>query len=359
VSFSIQHANSYEINQLWETLKNKNSSRNTIAEAFAAYRDAATPSAIDPEWIKLLRHACSKHPQECFIKQKIKILAKSRLPAPSSSDLKKCYVALIPDHNLNTLVHMAAKMNDIELIKMMIENKQDIQPCNKEGLTPLHIAAQYGQLDIMNLLIDGGADIDCLSKDGATPCHIAAQVGKVDAIRVLCEHGANINYAVPGKQRPIHLAAQFGQEETVALLIQQGACVNASWEAEGLMPLHLVIKCEEVDEDQKLRIVELLVKAGADIEAAANGQYTPFHVACRKGCFKIMNFLVEHGADIEASLGEGGWTFLHVAVSLGHKYLVQKLIELGANKNALLENGQTPLDIALKYRRLEVIELLQ
>ncbi|MCH9625724.1 MAG: hypothetical protein S4CHLAM123_09030 [Chlamydiales bacterium] len=221
MSLSIQTSNSYEINQLWETLKNKNSSRNTISEAFAACRNAFAISTIDPESTKLLRQACFNHPEKDFTKQKIKFLLKTWVPAPSIES-KNYYVSLMPDAKGNTL---------------------------------LHVAAQFGQLSIMTLLIEAEVNIECQSNEGATPYHIAAQLGQV-----------------------------------------------------GAMQLH---------------------------------------------------FLVQHGADIEASLGHESWCYLHVAASLGQTHLVQKLLELGADKNALSDNGQRPIDIARQYNQMEAVEMLQ
>ena len=78
---------------------------------------------------------------------------------------------------------------------------------------------------------------------------------------------------------------------------------------------------------------------------------------------------MNNGVDVNAK-GEGRWTPLFNAVywaidqlPTGHKEIVELLITKGAYVNAKIEvgklKGQTPLDLAVKYKHPETVDLLR
>jgi ankyrin repeat protein len=58
------------------------------------------------------------------------------------------------------------------------------------GRTPLHHASRRGDLDMMDLLIAKGAEVNAVAKNGSTPLHCAAESGGVDAVQKLLDAGA-------------------------------------------------------------------------------------------------------------------------------------------------------------------------
>lgn len=69
----------------------------------------------------------------------------------------------------------------------------------------------------------------------------------------------------------------------------------------------------------------------------------------------MVEFLVEHGADVNRGDNEG-WTPLHATASCGFLSIAKYLIENGANVAAVNCDGELPLDIAESE---EMEELLQ
>lgn len=59
----------------------------------------------------------------------------------------------------------------------------------------------------------------------------------------------------------------------------------------------------------------------------------------------MVEFLVEHGADVNRGDNEG-WTPLHATASCGFLSIAKYLIEHGANVAAVNNDGELPLDIA-------------
>ena len=74
----------------------------------------------------------------------------------------------------NTLVHLAARAGQTEIIRFFDTLKINIQDLvNKNGETPLHCAAGYGNLATFKILSKSLKDINPKAKNGATPLHEA------------------------------------------------------------------------------------------------------------------------------------------------------------------------------------------
>ncbi len=67
--------------------------------------------------------------------------------------------------------------------------------------------------------------------------------------------------------------------------------------------------------------------------------------------------LISASVDINRPDAEG-WTALHHAASLGHIHLAMSLVENAANESARTREGYTPIMLAAKKRRCDVVEML-
>jgi ankyrin repeat protein len=105
-----------------------------------------------------------------------------------------------------------------------------------------------------------------------------------------------------------------------------------------------------------LKVAELLIKHGADVNAQCISDLRPLHVASTNGRLEILRLLIGNGADVNA-LVSGVWTALYLASKEGHLEVVRALLENGADPNELWWTG-TPLSEALKLNNLEVAQLL-
>ncbi|UYV74281.1 hypothetical protein LAZ67_11002832 [Cordylochernes scorpioides] len=86
---------------------------------------------------------------------------------------------------------------------------------------------------------------------------------------------------------------------------------------------------------------------------------TPLHLATKLGNYDIYRFLLNNGADINASK-EYNITALHYSIIYEHFEIFYDLIESGADVNAKLYRGLTPLMFASqKYNTIFMKELLK
>ena len=118
--------------------------------------------------------------------------------------------------------------------------------------------------------------------------------------------------------------------------------------------------------------VQLLVEAGADLEAREFIGLTPLHIVAwlsdmyigKEATLRLASLLLRHGAKVDTRDNDGS-TLLHAAASFAHQSLVNLLLKAGAACNALTQVAHTetrppatPLDMALVYSRRATVSIL-
>ncbi len=208
-------------------------------------------------------------------------------------------------------LHYAVNKSDINTIILLIKNGADINAQNWHGETPLHKASKkegWGNKEIMSTLINHGADVNIRDNKGQTPLHHASQKNSKEVIPVLIAHGAKVNAKDKKGQTPLHHASRRSHLDAVTLLIQKGADANSKNNI-GMTPLHEASDYPYRDyrEDygtDHLDVILLLIEYGAKVNARSQ-LGSPLHLAVAhykkktKGK-KIVSFLLNHGADINA-----------------------------------------------------------
>jgi predicted RNA-binding protein YlqC (UPF0109 family) len=84
----------------------------------------------------------------------------------------------------------AIQNGHIEIIKLLLDNKADVNIQRLDGTTALMDAVYRGKGDIAKLLIENGANVNACTKDGCTVLAIATLKGRKDILLLLIENGA-------------------------------------------------------------------------------------------------------------------------------------------------------------------------
>jgi ankyrin repeat protein len=107
------------------------------------------------------------------------------------------------------------------------------------------------------------------------------------------------------------------------------------------------------------KMVQLLLERGADIEAKdETTSSTVLHWLISKGSQVFVALLLAHGADVNAATVDGV-TPLHQAVaSSANYYMTTILLTHGADVNAADKNGSTPLHLAIRKKSPGIVALL-
>ena len=261
----------------------------------------------------------------------------------------------------------AIKKGDVETVRLLVEAGADVNAAEGfGGNTPLHEAVEEGNAEIVQILVDAGADIEAEGFMGQTPLGLAAEEGATEIMQILLGQGAD-NGTPEGedKQSPaigseaLFTAIESGNVTLVNLLVEAGADVNAAEGFGGNTPLH------EAVEEGNAEIVQILVDAGADIEAEGFMGQTPLGLAAEEGASEIMQILLGQGADSGTPEGEDrqsptiGSEALFTAIEKGDVETVRLLVEAGADVNAAEGfGGNTPLHEAVEEGNTEIVQIL-
>ena len=153
----------------------------------------------------------------------------------------------------------------------------------EKGNTLLHCAAGIGKIKIVKSLVLAGEDVNVKDKDGATPLHTAAcelyrhDVGqRVKVVKFLVSQGADVNAKGLNGMTPLQYAAIFGFRSTnkiALLLLSAGTDIHIRYENGKDTLLHRTVR------NSSIKDIKLLISAGANVNAKNDNGATPLDIA--------------------------------------------------------------------------------
>ena len=248
-----------------------------------------------------------------------------------------------PQVDGSTALHWAVERDDLEMADLLIRAGARVTVATREGVTPLQLAAINGSAPMLQKLLKAGADPNAsLDQFQDTALMMAARTGKTDALRVLLETGAKVNAAESwGGTTPLMWAASEHHAAAVKLLIDAGADVNARTKFvaaangrgfEGRSP-------KADSPDQK-------------VEDFASGWLTPLMFAAREGDLDSARLMIAAGAEVNARGGDGK-NALGLAIFNGNYELASYLVDAKSDVNQADTQRFTPLYWAVDRRNME------
>lgn len=221
---------------------------------------------------------------------------------------------------------------------------------------------------VVEALVSAGADVDhrLPTKGGTTPIlHLvvsavaAARDTSVPlrALDALLAAGADVD-APAEDERPgrdghtaLTMATQVKSDDAhrvVEALVRAGADVNVSLLGDNT-PLHLALGSP----NRSNEMIRALLDAGADIHARSSNGQLPIHVAAKYADdSEMISLLVAAGADVNAPTTDMRETPLHIAA--GHnsnREVIDAFLDAGADPNARTNARQTPLHWSVIFAR--------
>ena len=190
----------------------------------------------------------------------------------------------------------AARDGNNKAVMRAISGGAKVDQRTSQGKTALMLAAAKGHLDTVKLLIENGADVNLEDGYGTSPIIVAATANKYQVIEELIKHGANPSKRDSSGGSALDNAVFYGHKESVKALLQGTEKIEADQAAE-LLLMSAGLGHKE--------IVESLVNFGVDVNSRGKKQRTALIAATRFDRLKVVEYLLQHGADLSLRDADG------------------------------------------------------
>ncbi|HEV2614496.1 MAG TPA: ankyrin repeat domain-containing protein [Gammaproteobacteria bacterium] len=207
-----------------------------------------------------------------------------------------------------SLLHFACKLRRVELVVAALNLSFDINAPDRQGRSPLHLACQAGNIETIKLLLNKGAEVNSLDGSRHTPFHlIPAELKEDPIVKTLKDQTAD------GK-------CEQGDLDGLKLLQQKGVNITANRDANGKTLLHIA------SEHGHLKVVQFLLEQGADVNSHTYDQKSVLYFACEQGHAEVVRVLLEKEAQKEP------WQLwldeeFNIACTKGHAEVVKIFME--------------------------------
>jgi ankyrin repeat protein len=301
----------------------------------------------------------------------------------------------------------AARTGSVAAVKALLSHGARVEAKDdRRGQTALTWAVAEGHAEVAEILIKAGADFRLRLASGFTPLLFAVREGRTDAVRVLLKAGADVNETVAAEGRsrgyggrmppagasPLLLAVTNAHFELAALLLDAGA--NPNVDLTGYSVLHAITAVRRPgvgDNDpapqgsgamSSIELVKKLAASGGNVNARMTKRAnlnntranelgaTPFLLAALTADAELMRTLARLGADPLLPNADNS-TPLMMAAGLATRSpgedagtesevleAVQTALDLGADINAVDNNGETAMHGAAYKNLPQVVKLL-
>lgn len=297
-------------------------------------------------------------------------------------------VQLLLDHHAgcdkvdsSRALFVAASKGWDRVVSALLDHGASIDVEDEEGNTTVHQAVNGGNLDtLLKILGSARNKIDTPNHALVTPLHRAAEIGTFATVKVLLNHGASTDPLTKNKDTALHIAVRGGHR-LVSRELQRNMNVIDQENEEGYTAFRLAVERGHIAivKDLLLERMEpyfkfpFLIHAVLKDEAVLrsllkSGEWdckvitvthikTPLQEAVDLDLLPAVKLLLEHGADVDDK-GKIEETPLYMAARYGRVNILDCLLSHGADVNATDKDGNTALFRASKEGFIEVVKRL-
>jgi len=266
-------------------------------------------------------------------------------------------------------IQTAAYLGDFDTVQTLIEEDPDIinsgylqsvwlpsgnpnsvEHRYEECATPLGYAIIGGNIEIVKLLISKGAKVESQSE---LLLDQTVSDNRVDLVKLLVENGAD----------PSKAPKKVDDNSEMSQLLKSYGNTPADINALDKMGWPRIVYVCRGDKGEHPEEVVRLLGLGADIDMRSSKGKSALHCAAKAGFLKVIDLLIEKGANIDA-IDNKGETPLFEAIRSTIKNreklhrAMESLLKKGADPNIKNNNAMSPLQIAQQKRREDTDQIV-
>lgn len=250
----------------------------------------------------------------------------------------------------------AVREGAVDRVRKLLELGADPNARNYFDQSPLErVPMTRRGRECGRMLIEAGADVNARSPSGLTALEIALRDKRSDKVQFLLELDADVRVGAP-----VLWAVRLENRPLLELLLQRGADPNATLDADGAHAfagfMQGTTPLMRAAADQPLEVLQLLLDAGADLNAQDRSGRSAVDLAIEHGRHAVAVWLQAKGGMQPNLLSYNQGLLL--AAERGEVEQVQAFLERGADPNVPSSDGVTPLILAAREGHQEVVECL-
>ena len=279
-------------------------------------------------------------------------------------------------------LHIAASLGHADIAMSLIEYGASDDSVDDYLWTPLHFAADQGQTQLTELLIDSNANVNAVDNRLKSPCMVAASRGFLQPIQALIQGGADLTLKDQKCCTALHHAAFSGYLDIVSFLItnMEECALNAetihgdsvlsmigylAYHSHSSFFLNLAPK-PSIYEPRKSNVLTATTRTNIPahlkkvlrrlpkelvprlLAHRAMEWGTPLYAAATTPAEKVIDILLDAGAELELEGGEHG-TPLMGACAAGRLGVVKTLVRKGARTSYTKDDRVFSALVAAKH----------
>ncbi len=258
--------------------------------------------------------------------------------------------AINPDGK--TLFYLSIEKNDIATLKLLVEQKGDINKKYMGGLYPLNHAIDKGRAEIIQFLVSSGAELNVIDEAGNTPLITSVIKSDYKTASLLIKGGAQTNIKTLEGKSALSISYEKNRSDIFDILLAGGASSGEKFENDNTL-LHMSAI------GNRLSFINSLVKNKADLNVLNIEGKTAVMLASEKGYGNAVKALIAGGADIKIK-DKAGESALYKCIKTGGEgayWCAEYLVKGGAEINDTTGSGTPLLHEAAALEKFNIVNL--
>lgn len=258
-----------------------------------------------------------------------------------------------------TALVFAANRGHIDIVRMLVNKKANINAQDDKGWTALSEASYRGRYDVVEFLLEKGATtllstswIDSREYGNALFWCVESRFNdyktKVAIVELLLENNAEPEGKNEDNLNTLQIAKQRNYKEIVDLL--------EKYTKERIAKLNEYALLEAI-RNQNLSNVEKYLKKKVNPNSLLPNGESLLNYAVSAQNYGIVKILLEYGANPNTQNVLGSTAFM-TAVKYGNQSIVNLLLSYGVNKNQKDNQGRTALFYAVENNDITILSML-